>query len=181
MEEIIKDNSINFYVVNDPNKLKAADEIITTKLSKWKDLANQYENPYKAEILFGDNGTIVQMLGQVFNGEFLYDPQTLSDSIDMIFDVIEIASNGNSKAAKEEYLNFGDFRIRAVYLYGIINHLSVFDSIGNEVVDDFENLKSVATDKDIWFMLDNEIRNVKTQMTLEQKNEQNLEILQMKS
>ena len=180
MEKMIEIDLNKFFVVNDQNKLKISEEIITTKLSKWKDLAKLYENPYKAEILFGNEGEVVQMLSQVYNGEFLYDPQTLSDSIDMIFDVIEKANNGNNITAKETYLNFGDFRTRTVYLYSIINHLKIVDIIGNEIIDDYENLKTVATDKDILLMLDNGIRNVKTQIKLERQNAQTLQVPKVK-
>ena len=175
MEEMIELNSSDFYGVNDLEKLKIAENIITTKLADWAELAKKYEDEKTAELIFGFHGEVIQMLSQVCMGKFMYDPQTVADSVDMIFDVLESAKKGNHAEAKETYLNFEDFRTRAVYLYSIINHLNVFKSIGNEVVNDFEMLKTVATDEEIWLMLDNEIRNVKTQMELENKNAQNLE------
>ncbi len=180
MKEMIEINLDDTYGIKDPEKLKLAEEIITTKLAGWRDFLKKYEDERKVELIFGEKGEIVQMLSQINNGEFLYDPQTVADSIDMILSVVESASNGNNAKAKQTYLSFGNFRTRAVYLYSIINHLKIFDAIGSEVVADFEKLKTVATDRDILLMLDNGIRNAQTQIKFERQNAQTLQTVPAK-
>ena len=180
MEEMIEINLDENYGIKDKSKLEKAEKIITTRLSGWTDFAKQFEDEKRAELIFGESGEVVQMLSQVNGGEFLYDPQTVENAIDMILSVVQSASDGNKSKAKQTYLNFGDFRTRAVYLYSIINHLKVFDAIGSEVVSDYEKLKTVASDRDILLMLDNAIRNAKTQVKLERQNAQILQTAKVK-
>ena len=175
MEEMIEINIDENYGIKDGSKLEKAEKIITTRLLEWTDLAKKFEDKHKAEVIFGESGEIVQMLSQTHNGDFLYDPQTVENAVDMILSVVQSASTGKQTEAKQTYLDFGDFRTRVVYLYSIIKHLSVFDTIGSEVIDDYEKLKSVANDNDILLLLDNGIRNAKTQVKLERQNAQNLQ------
>lgn len=175
MEEMIEINIDDDYGIKNKNQLATAEKIITTRLCSWTDFAEKFEGKNKANLLFGESGEIVQMLSQTNCGEFLYDPQTVENSVDMILSVLECVSQGNQTKAKQTYLDFGDFRTRVVYLYSIIKHLSVFDAIGKEVVSDYEKLKSVANDNDILLLLDNGIRNAKTQVKLERQNAQNLQ------
>ena len=180
MEDMIEINLDENYGVKDASKLKIAENIITTKLGDWTALATKFEGKHKAELIFGETGEIVQMLSQIDAGEFLYDPQTVESAIDMILSALESANAGNKTQAKQTYLNFGDFRTRSVYLYSIINHLSVFDAIGKEVIDDYEKLKTIATDQDILLLLDNGIRNAQTQIKLERQNAQTLQSVPVK-
>lgn len=181
MEEMIEINLDENYGVKDAKKLKVAEDIITSKLGVWTAFAKRFEDEKKAELIFGEEGEIVQMLSQINNGEFLYDPQTVENSVNMILSVLESASQGNQTKAKQTYLNFEDFRTRVVYLFSIIKHLNVFNSIGNEVIDDYEKLKTVASDQDILLLLDNGIRNAKTQIKLERQTAQTLQSVSAKA
>lgn len=175
MNEMIEINIDDDFKIKDKSQLETAEKIITTRLCSWTDFAEKFEGKHKANLLFGESGEIVQMLSQTYNGDFLYDPQTVENAVDMILSVVQSASTGNKSKAKQTYLDFGDFRTRVVYLYSIIKHLSVFDAIGSEVVSDYEKLKTVASDRDILLMLDNGIRNAKTQVKLERQNAQILQ------
>ena len=99
----------------------------------------------------------------------------------MILSALKSANEGNNKQAKQTYLSFADFRTRVVYLFSIIKHLNVFNSIGNEVIDDYEKLKTVANDQDILLLLDNGIRNAKTQIKLERQTAQTLQSVSAKA
>lgn len=180
MEEMIEINLEENYGIKDSSKLEKAEKIITTRLLEWTDFAKKFEDKHKAEIIFGESGEIVQMLSQTNGGDFLYDPQIVENSVDMILSVLESASQGNQTKAKQTYLNFEDFRTRVVYLFSIVKHLKVFDAIGSEVIDDYEKLKSVASDNDILLLLDNGIRNAKTQIKLERQTAQNLQAPKVK-
>lgn len=175
MKEMIEINLDETDTEKFRNQMQFAEEIKAKKLAEWKEFTSLIESNQKAEILFGDNGEVMNMLNQVYMGKFLYDPQTIADSIDMILSVAGNSYNGNNEEAKEIYLNFEDFRIRSVYLFSIISNLKVFNAIGNEVINDYEQLKSVATDQDIWFMLDNAIRNANSEIELERQTAQNLQ------
>ncbi len=180
MRENIQTNLDVTFGIKDAKKLETAEKIITTRLNGWTTFAKRFEDSKKADLLFGETGEVVQMLSQVQGGEFLYDPQTVENAIDMILSVVESASTGNQKQAKQTYLNFGDFRTRAVYLYSIIEHLSVFDAIGSEVIADYEALKKVANDNEILLILDNAIRSVQTEVKLERQNAQTLKTAKTK-
>ena len=180
MEEMIEINLDENYGIKNKSKLEKAEKIITTRLLEWTDLAKKFEDEKRAELIFGESGEVVQMLSQTNGGEFLNDPQTVENSVDMILSVLECASQGNQTKAKQTYLNFGDFRTRVVYLFSIVKHLKVFDAIGSEVVSDYEKLKTVASDNDILLMLDNGIRNAKTQIKLERQTAQNLQAQKVK-
>ena len=48
MKEMIEVNLDEFYGVNNHNQFKKAEEIITTRLGSWTDLATKFEGKQKA-------------------------------------------------------------------------------------------------------------------------------------